>query len=345
MINATDLAECIVNRVSQSKHALNVYWYQLTKDRDGYARELRGACATRAIAVLVLRENLFTNPNSILSDLMTLLNGNREAVLDQLSGVPALHAKVAIVLLARTELGLPQLSSPAEIPDWLPIARGNAQAIVIEDITWTADGPLNASEAQVGEICTWLYELEKALCRRMASVAAANHNAGNSLHELFRKMRPSDTYGDILHDADAAARSVQNPSAFRPSVREKTALVALLWGTTQRHSADEMAKCARALGEALLLEESAIASYHETLQSVLARPADVPPTARERFARNVLTTVSACCQLITGAAHADYYRKYPIPLLRSVSYDLRQSLAGSVGVLAAAGSGVPPPST
>jgi hypothetical protein len=68
--------------------------------------------------------------------------------------------------------------------------------------------------------------------------------------------------------------------------------------------------------------------------AVLLRPTN-PPKGAARFGRNVLVTVFASSQFVTGAAHADAYPPFPVSLLAGASYDLRKALTRMIEVIEA----------
>ncbi len=71
---------------------------------------------------------------------------------------------------------------------------------------------------------------------------------------------------------------------------------------------------------------------------LLVGPTSRRPSGGRHFALNVLYTVGAACQFVTASKHADVHPSYPLPLTRSLSYDLRRSLDSIIETLDAPAS-------
>jgi hypothetical protein len=310
--------------------SLRVIWVAVAGPRDEFADRLNSSLESFPGVSLVVRKG-FDNANALLNDVTQLLEENRTACEQGLSGDFGVPAGVSLILLARSELNLPQTASPVTLPEWFPLGGGQSMMAVIEDITWTASAPLNAPEARLDELCSSLFELETSLISRLRDVHDSDHGAGNALLELIR--REDEKYPTILENAAAFSAEVRNPTSFRPSVKEGRSLISRLWGLTQKSSPDELHRPSKALGRALALPEQPLEGFEESLASVLRRPHGKETEWRVRFGRNLLVTSTTACSLITSAAHADDYPPFPIPLLKSISLDLRTSLRAADFVL------------
>ncbi|MEU3984867.1 hypothetical protein AB0F77_33200 [Streptomyces sp. NPDC026672] len=322
------LASAVRSRLAVAAGGLSGFWFQVRGDRTAYARELQEHLAADPVVVLVVRGTPFDNANAVLDDFVAILEENQEACEKHLGGDVTTDRR-AVVLLARTTLQLPQISSPVTLPDWFPGLGGRTPSVIIEDLTWRAESPLNTAEAAVDELCRRLFELEGALVDRLSSVCARKKAETDGFWDMVRRGEEDPSFADFLDGVRRARHEVHNPSSYRPSVREGSSLVARVWGRTQATTPDGLGKLGKALARALALPESADASWHRSIVSVLFRPSLRPPSDHQAFAVNVLVTVGATCQVITAAAHADAYPSYPVPLIRSLSFDLRQGLAGA----------------
>jgi hypothetical protein len=87
------------------------------------------------------------------------------------------------------------------------------------------------------------------------------------------------------------------------------------------------------LGAALALPKHIRGEWRESIVTLLMRPSGRRRSEEQRFATNVFYTVSAACQFVTVSKHADANPAYPIPLTRSLSYDLRRSLGSIADIL------------
>ena len=210
--------------------------------------------------------------------------------------------------------------------------------MLIEDLTWTADAPLAAPEARIGDLCEGLLDLEEILVAQIGEVHSQDHRRTNALLDTIRQ-DPEETLERILTAAAAHRDAVTTPRSFRPSLRDGRALTARLWRVVQERESDRLKRPSRGLADALALPDRIELAWHESIFSVLRRPRRGGGKAapRLRFARNVYLTVGTACQLITAAAHADDYSQYPVILLRSVAYDLRRSLADAETAVAGHG--------
>ena len=127
-------------------------------------------------------------------------------------------------------------------------------------------------------------------------------------------------------DRDEFAKGLQDQSAD---------LVGRLWRLANTTHADGLGKVSKRAVNALDLSAAEVSVQHESIVSVLGRPSSPIEDPVRRWGFNLIVTIRAACQLITAAAHADEYAEYPLPLVRSISRDIRVSLDESVNTLAA----------
>ena len=292
-------------------------------DREGYADALSSELRDDAVVVLVLRDERFDHPNALLADFVEVVDGRREVCEERFGGD---CRKCGFILLSRVELAMPQIASPVILPEWFPIAGGKSMTISIEDLTWRADAPMAAGEVRVDEIRDRLFELDQTLVERIRDVTVADHQLTCGFGELIRS-EDGEKLTDVLSAAAEYHRAIANPSMFRPSLREKRSLVARVWAVAQTRQLEDMKVPSKALADALGLPDSVEMDWHESIFSVLRRPASGEYDSRLRFSRNLFAAVATACQFTTAAAHSDQYSRYPIVLLRATSYDLRRALA------------------
>lgn len=315
------LAENVRERMSRASSPVNAYWMAVVTDRAAYAEALNQLVEDLPICVFVVRDVSFENPNAILADLIRILESNRvkcEKVLEQTGS-----NRIGVVLLSRVPLAVPQASSPVALPTWFPEVGGRTVSVVIEDMSWTTDAALNCEEANTGDICERLFDLEVSLLSRLQAAYVSDKQCADAFWSLIRREEDL-SYGELLERFRESRNQVSNPSAFRPSLRNGASLIARLWAVGhQRNPEDHMP--GKALARALALSDDA-ASDHESFASLIRRPSTYVPLASTRFARNALATIASACQLVTASAHADSYGRYPVALLVSYSFDLRRCL-------------------
>lgn len=325
-VDAARLAEAVTQRSAASDAPLAVYWCKVEGARESYAERLKGKLDLGGVAILIVRGPRFDNPNSVQDDLRAVVAANRsecEGVADHLGSDEC----PILVLLGRTPLGIPQASSPVSLPEWFPRFGGMTLPIQIEDLTWTADAPLSAPEARCHDVAEHLFKLEGALLGRLAEVRRRDHNASSAFVELMRRDGEEGLrLEDLVSRAVEFRTTLSTPGMFRPSLKEGRSLVARLWGVVQTEPPERLGRAAKAVASALDLSGLPVGPRYESLTSVLRRPGTPDPTPSRRSARNLLVSIASSCQLLTAAAHADAYSRYPVVLLQSISLDLRLTL-------------------
>jgi len=308
---------------------------QVQGDRDFYAGQLKHSLSGEPIAVLIVREARFDNPNVMMTDLIELLNKNREyckAVFESAADISLLD-RLSFILLARTALPTVQLTSPAQIPDWVPVFGGRTVLADIQDLTWAADAPLDGREAKVDEIRVHLFRLEEILAKRLVNVHARSHGKANTLLDLVRRGE-EETFESLMAGSEELRSETKASTGFRPSLRTGRSWVARLWDLSQRQSPSTLTRGAKAVANALAIPQHVGKAWcYEGCLAVLARPSERDTHESYRFARGLIVMIGGSCQFITAAAHADAYNRYPVALLTSLSYDLRKSLTTAENVL------------
>jgi hypothetical protein len=328
-VTASDLAADIRHRCAASGNPVSIYWIAVSGSRTTFADEVNAQLRGFPAAAIVVRGARFENPNCVFDDFVKLIRDEREAIERELCGSEHNEA-CGIVLVGRSELRLTQASSPVPLPEWFPVAGGMTVTSRIEDVSWTTEGPLDTELARIDSLCQLLFELDGVLLE----VLTAGQSDRRSMQSLFDRIRrEGESLTDFFDRAHLARRDVRNPTAYRPSVRDRQTILARLWFLVQSEKPDGLLASAKALQRALGVPPDLNGSWHETLVAVLSRPANRDPDEGARFVRNVLLTLAASAQLITAAAHADVYRAYPIPLVRATSHDLRSGLTDAVRVL------------
>jgi hypothetical protein len=329
MLTAERIIDSIKFRSDRAKDPILVFWCQLPSSREEMCRRINTLKGDLDLTPLVLRGGGFDNPNAVLSDLNKLIREHKT----QFERGPRLLLQdpgpIIILLLSLTEFTLPQISSLITLPDWFPRLGGHSIFILIEDLTRTADGPMNAQEVQVSDLCERIFALEVALVNRLSLVLERDRHGGQAFYSFIKK--ENEKYGTFLSESIKYHTEVRNPQGFRPSLKEKRCLVSRLIYLVRMCTVDEITKRAEALSIALNLPDN-IPIPPDSMVSVLLRATN-KQTPTTSFARNLLMTVYASAQLITAAAHADEYSRYSIVLLRSISFNLRSVLDSSLQLI------------
>lgn len=305
---------------------LNAFWLCLAGDRNAYAQNLQPLIGDRGMAVLIVREEGFDNPNALMVELVRLLERNRAAFLAALARPRSDPDHVGVVLLARRELGMGQGTSPVTWPEWVPNVGCRETTCYITDITRRVEVPLNAEEIDLGRLGSGLYAVERALLRRLVAVQRRTPTAHQAFFSAIAKRTDAGWLG-FLSKAKHEADQVRAVQSYRPSAKTGSSIVCRLWHFHQNRASKEVLAAATALAAALdLPPDEPTEAWWAGLPTVLARwPGKTQPRA-ERFCRHVIVTIAAAFQYITSAAHSDSYPQYPINLLGSVIDDLYRAL-------------------
>ena len=315
------LADNVRSRVSQSTGPICVYWMQVLGDRDAYASALREALKPVSCAVIVVRRPVFMDPNSVMSDLAGLLAEHelecRESIDSGKSDDPLI-----VVFLSRSPLGVPQLSSPVVVPQWIPNIGGSVVSVSIEDMSRAVVAPLDSPEVATTELAEGLFRLEGLMLGRMNDMWRHDKQIADVFcGQLGRDGDPQ--FSLLLESMVEHRKSVVYAGAYRPSRRTANSLTARLWSVGQDRNSEEGGP-AKALARCLGLREAGC-SVKPSLFYVLRRPTN-QPTSWEAAGRDVIVTVTTTCQLLTASAHADVYPTFSVDLIASASREMRESL-------------------
>ena len=342
MLTPQHVIEEVKRLRQEASDPIRFYWVDISaeegrSDRDDFATGLRDQVSPYPLLPVVLRTPGFMDPNSVMNDLADVLEGSKQELL---SGVLAdtirLRGHLDVVLIARRELALAITSSPLVLPDWFPVLAESEVTARIDDLTWTASVPLSASAAHIEDVRRLLYELDLALVQRLQVVGERDRRLAMGLLEKLRAKGESIvSVGDFATATQRALKRVRNPRDYRPTSRGSATrtMVSRLWYASIVTHSDGLPKVAKSLAKALQLKAANIGRHDESITAVLGRPTNSIGDPGVRWSFDVILTVGAACQLITAAAHADEYPRYPVRLVGSLSRELRRSLDGFIGVL------------
>ena len=325
----------IRERSRRVRGAVHFYWVAFAGgDRDAFGQGLKEESPGLPLCPIVLRSSGFTDPNAVAADLLTVIESARsELEHPDFAERMRSASRVEIVLIARRELELESTSSPIVLPSWFPMLPSTSVTATITDLTWSTHVSLSADELHAGEIASLLYELDRELVHNLRASHQDDHQRVNALHDALGRSE-SRSFTDLLSSADMALSRIRNPRDFRPSRRGPT-VVGYLWNLASKTSADQLPRQARRLGTALALSHEDLREARMSLVTVLGRPTERLEDPVMRWSFDLIVTSAAACQLLTAAHHADDYDWYPVPLLRSLSLDIRTSLDAVVRVLGA----------
>ncbi len=322
------LATAIGHRLATSADKVQGFWFQVRGSRHSYAESLREHLVDQAAVVLVVRGRGFENANALLDNLVALIADNRELCEKSLSTHPN-AASIAVVCLSKNTLHVPVAGSPVRFPDWFPLIGAQTVMISVDDVTWTGEAALSCPEAAIPALCAALFDLEGAMLTRLT---AARKTARGASDVLWDHLRRDERFDRFLASAADYRRSIKRKEDYRPEGKDGRSVAVRIWQKVETTNPDRLGRLAGALADALLLPETLGISWHRAMPSILARPGAWRRTEMEDFAHSLIVTVATSMQFITASHHSARVL-VPVPLIRSMSYDLREGLASAASVI------------
>ena len=302
-----------------------MFWVRVSRDRDDFKRELIRQRAQSPVVPWVLRKATLQNANSVMSDIVEILNDAREEI-EAVQDAAVKSGGVDLILLGRADLKLADTSSPIRLPDWFPVAPGQTPAVLISDLTWSTRVPLSDPTLALDDLRRILHDVDHALTDRLQVSLEIDHRCTNSLWDRICP-KGDEKIGDELKSAKTRLHEEgSNPTDYRPSTAHgKLTVVSRLWAHANSNAPDEVQKTAKALADGLRIQDSDVDRDDASLAAVLNRPSNrMDP--RVQWAFCLIVTVRGACQLVTAAAHAGEYPRFGAQLLQATSYDLRSFL-------------------
>ena len=318
-----------IRSLDPSDH-LQVYWVRVfDESRDQFASEIAAGSigGDRLVVPWVVRDpGLFNDANSVMADVVDVLETARSSIADARGS----HSGVDLVLLARRDTNVADASSPVEIPDWWPIRefRGRVVTTTVKDLTWSIAVPMNDEVSALGDLSRLVYSLDVALTARLRETSTVRD--AQSLDDLVFGGSLADC---LLSGGRRLAQLEGRESHYRPSTRpgRNETVVGRLWSYVNKCPPESLPRVAASLAKSLGLD--GIATGDPPLVAALSRTANPVPDKGHESCLWLLVSLRAACQMLTAAAHADEYPRFPVLLLRSFSLDLRRFLDRSIAAI------------
>jgi len=332
MLSAQRIADTVLQVMSNKSAGLFVFWHHVIRDRNALRDDLARTLVGTGVVPLVLHGARFLTPNAVLSDLLALIEENKDAF-SSLDPYPS-DAPIGVILLSRSELDVPQCSSPAVMPKWMPRLGGQEVYAHIQDLTYTGiTAPFNDPQLMERGLKKSLYDLESALVDRLLATREYLERPGNSLWDRLREESEYLSYGGFLRVARKYLDSVSSQKAYRPSARNDDCFSSRLIRICAKSSPDQLRKIAKALASALVLGKQEIFFPSPPAVAFLYRPSSPDPTPAISWGRGIIIAVFSEAQLCNAAAHADEYPEYPYLYLRYIFDDTIEYLIASSNML------------
>lgn len=330
MLTASDVTEWLRTEVQEQGEPIEAFWIAVDGSRHEVVDKVEAECFSVPVIPVAVTGGLFEDANAVLDDLVTLLSQARSKFAGQQAAHIREKGRCVFVLVSRSPLTIPQVSSPVVIPEWFPVCAGELLTIRMRDMTWVAQVPLSDASIAIDSLRAELFGVELALQDRLLRVHQNSHGAGNALWEMLKStVRDVPSYAEFLQRCAQGAATIAEAKGFRPSVTDGRAVTSAILATWTKLSPDSLHKFSSALSVALGIPVGWDGQFHVAVGTVVYRSAsprwDQTPIG-VRFCRNLITAVGWSIQISTACAHADGYPRFSAPLLKSLSIDLRKAL-------------------
>lgn len=331
-LSVEDVATFIDEDVERRRPPIGAYWFECGSERQKAAAELL-AVECQACIVPLLPKRGFDNANALLSDLADLLDAERANVEGRVVAAEHAGQAIGLVLVSRTRLLEPLISSPVTLPSWFPYAGGTTTSIELIDIASSAYGTLQREAGTILRLQALNYELQGVLIERLRAVHSRNHN---QTAKLFGQLLAT---GERASDFLAAAwedHGKQSASGFRvvatPSAK---GLLGRVVNRVGKCSPEQLPSFGAALFEALEIGDAEAGGLYEPLFAVAMRSTnkEVESAKRLRVSRNAVLTLYWSSQIVTAAAHAGEYGEFHLPAMRSELMDCVSALSSLKTIL------------
>ncbi len=317
ILSADRVAELVHGITWKDDEVLRVFWLCVSGPRDAMSRELSRSIETEEIVSLVVRDRWFTNSNEVLSD-MTRLFEQAKVQLQALA--PRRPEKLTVVILAKSDLNFPQVSSPIQLPNWFPVRPGLETFFYLRDLLGVNEGGLlNSPELMVDRVAAQTHSLEEVLVSLLVQRADVHGPSVTAFLQRLTQKQDVDTRACIAAYEDHL-RTVVDPRAYRPNASAATkSLVTDILKRVLDSSPPRLAEHAVALGKQVVVGSGRIKpSYF----GVALRP-KIVMTDSEANWHSIMLGLYQAYQMMNAAAHAGDYGRYPIGVLHYMSLDLQ----------------------
>lgn len=309
-----------------SSGCIRLFWLRHTDGaRDDLAQELFLRFNSEAVVPLVLRSAGFTNANSVLSDVTALFEKNR-VILESLSQSHCDLTHLTILILAKDDFKLINVSSPITLPEWFPICAGNHTSFSIRDLGLTAElEPVNCGEARIEHVSELLYQLEFALVEKITEISITD--LPRAIKFVNSLQTGGNLYAEISEPLSEFSRhltSVSDPRSYRPNASSTSKfLSARILKLALNSSPKQLAIVAADLEKCFLGADDI--EIKPTFFAMMWRPANKLSIQTTNWLA-ILVMFFQSYQLMNASAHAGEFPRYAVTLQHATSVNLRIAL-------------------
>ncbi len=326
MVEAQRVIEIIRERLTCSSEPLHVLWCKTDADSRGHlAKQLRDGRGDVALVPIVVREPIFVDPDSVLSDLNRLLVGNRQ----EIEGLDSKGLRpVVVVMLSRVDASLSHSGSLVQLPDWFPFLGGTEIYVRVRDLLTEIEViRFNAPEARAEDLAAHVHRVETAIVVRLERMCFREPRNLNGIWKALAELHGTELGRRALQDRLAGYRShvdgLTEPRAYRPSLKTTGSILSDLLTLIQRSTPDRLVRLAKSLVVAMGVTDEVTSRL--PMIAILLRPT-IPMDASVRFCHTLLASVYGGYQFLNATAHASDYPMVSVAFLCLNSRDLRLAL-------------------
>ena len=312
--------------MTRSSVQLHVLWFKTDADsREHFAKQLRDGRGDVALVPIVVREPIFVDPNSVLSDLNRVLVRNRQ----EIEGLGSKTLRpVVILMLSRVDASLSQTGSPIILPDWFPHLGGTEIYVRARDLMTEIETiRFNAPEARAEDLAACLYRVETAIVVRLETMYCRQPRNLDSIWTAVAELRGTERSRGALQNRLASYRSHvegrTEPRAYRPSLKTEASILSDLLTLVQRSTPDQLVRLAKSVVAAMGVTDEVTSRL--PMIAILLRPT-TPMGAAVRFCHTLLASMYGGYQFLNATAHASDYPMVSVAFLCLNSRDLRLAL-------------------
>jgi hypothetical protein len=328
MLSSPTIAASLIKFHQQQAEEIEAFWVECRGSRQKLQSELEVLFEGLPILVAIVAGGRFFDPDGIVDDLSLTITENIDWFTQPRRESIIRDQKFSIVLVSKTQLGVPQLSSPVSLPDWFPLWPSKLLTANIKSANPVITLSLASADIPEVEINNALFMLEEALTRRLTIVLHSAAAATNALQTaIAASTQAPATVAGLVASSKAAIQS-RTSGEFRPGGAANSEFVVSQLARLWRDCAPrDRYMLASHTADALGLNAVSIVDVQFSLTSLLTRGKEKLSTtpAQITFCRNLLSTVSDIVQFINGRHHADEFPEFPAEFTIAFATELANS--------------------
>ncbi len=323
--HANRIVECVLQDATIKQEPLSVYWVKVNSSRQNIIEEIHQTISELPIVAVSPKHQGFENPNALLAEFSNLLRENKELIKNRLCEKTKTE-NIVILIVSYTDLKVPQIASPIELPEFIPKIGGTVYPVTIFNLNRDFSALLDCEESNSGGIAFSLYSIERAILTRMRAIYEKDKRIGESFFAKVKKNTTVEKYDDYLDICQKHSDNVINPHAYRPSTRLPNSILSALVRFGYQSGPETLTQFANSVQKALSINEELRAKSSHSIFSVLWRSTDRKANIDSAFGRGLIISCFCGFQYLTASHHADNYPRFPLDIIVSSARNIRESI-------------------